>query len=85
MAAPEIRATLDRHWATSDADDFEAEHQIYQEDAVLEYPQSGEWRLEPRHCLRRGARVEQHAIGGAGRGCADDRVLRRDWRHKLPA
>jgi amidase len=32
--------------------------------------------------LRRGARVEQHAIGGAGRGCADDRVLRRDWRHR---
>jgi hypothetical protein len=32
--------------------------------------------------LRRGARVEQHAIGGAGRRCADDRVLRRDWRHR---
>jgi len=38
----EIRAALDRHWAASDADDFEAEHQIYQDDAVLEYPQSGE-------------------------------------------
>jgi ketosteroid isomerase-like protein len=38
----EIRAALDRHWAASDADDFEVEHQIYQEDAVLEYPQSGE-------------------------------------------
>jgi hypothetical protein len=38
----EIRAALDRHWAASDANDFEAEHQIYQEDAVLEYPQSGE-------------------------------------------
>jgi len=31
-----IRAALDRHWAASDADDFEAEHQIYREDAVLE-------------------------------------------------
>jgi hypothetical protein len=30
------------HWAASDANDFEVEHQIYQEDAVLEYPQSGE-------------------------------------------
>jgi ketosteroid isomerase-like protein len=29
-------------WAASDANDFEAEHQIYREDAVLEYPQSGE-------------------------------------------
>jgi ketosteroid isomerase-like protein len=38
----EIRAALDHHWAASDADDFEAEHQIYREDAVLEYPQSGE-------------------------------------------
>ena len=38
----EIRAALDRHWAASDANDFETEHQIYHEDAVLEYPQSGE-------------------------------------------
>ena len=38
----EIRAALDRHWAASDADDFETEHGIYHEDAVLEYPQSGE-------------------------------------------
>jgi SnoaL-like domain len=37
-----IRAALDRHWAASDANDFEAEHEIYQDDAVLEYPQSGE-------------------------------------------
>src|SRR5271169_6439678 len=38
----EIRAALDRHWAASDANDFETEHRIYLEDAVLEYPQSGE-------------------------------------------
>ena len=38
----EIRAALDRHWAASDANDFETEHIIYHEDAVLEYPQSGE-------------------------------------------
>ena len=38
----EIRAALDRHWAASDANDFETEHQIYREDAVLDYPQSGE-------------------------------------------
>ncbi len=38
----EIRAELDRHWAASDANDFETEHRIYREDAVLEYPQSGE-------------------------------------------
>ena len=38
----EIRAALDLHWAASDANDFETEHLIYQEDAVLDYPQSGE-------------------------------------------
>ena len=38
----EIRAALDQHWAASDANDFETEHHIYHEDAVLEYPQSGE-------------------------------------------
>jgi ketosteroid isomerase-like protein len=38
----EIRAALDQHWAASDASDFETEHLIYLEDAVLEYPQSGE-------------------------------------------
>jgi hypothetical protein len=38
----EIREALDQHWAASDAGDFETEHRIYHEDAVLEYPQSGE-------------------------------------------
>ncbi|WP_315838483.1 nuclear transport factor 2 family protein [Bradyrhizobium prioriisuperbiae] len=37
-----IRAALERHWAASDASDFEVEHDIYREDAVLHYPQSGE-------------------------------------------
>ena len=37
-----IRAALDQHWAASDANDFETEHSIYHEDAVLEYPQSDE-------------------------------------------
>ena len=38
----QIRAALDQHWAASNANDFETEHRIYLEDAVLEYPQSGE-------------------------------------------
>ena len=42
MRDQEIRAALDRHWTASDANDFETEHDIYLEDAVLEYPQSGE-------------------------------------------
>jgi len=42
MRDEEIRAALDQHWSASDANDFETEHAIYHEDAVLEYPQSGE-------------------------------------------
>jgi ketosteroid isomerase-like protein len=38
----EIRVALDQHWAASNANDFETEHVIYHEDAVLDYPQSGE-------------------------------------------
>jgi ketosteroid isomerase-like protein len=38
----EIRAALDQHWLASDANDFETEHRIYHDDAVLDYPQSGE-------------------------------------------
>jgi SnoaL-like domain len=43
-----VQLALQRHWDASDAGDFEAEHDIYREDAVLDYPQSGE-----RICGRR--------------------------------
>ena len=42
MDENEIREALNRHWAASDANDFDVEHAIYRDDAVLEYPQSGE-------------------------------------------
>ena len=51
MESREVRAALERHWAASDANDFETEHQIYQEEAVLEYPQSGE-RIRGRHNIQ---------------------------------
>ncbi len=38
----QIRAALDQHWAASNANDSETEHLIYHDDAVLDYPQSGE-------------------------------------------
>lgn len=38
----EIRAALSQQWAASDANDFATEHRIYREDAILDYPQSGE-------------------------------------------
>lgn len=49
MEEEEIHAALDRHWAASDANDLEAEHEIYREDAVLDYPQSGERICGRRH------------------------------------
>ena len=49
MPDDDIRAALQRHWAASDADDFETEHDIYRDDAVLEYPQSGERIRGRRH------------------------------------
>jgi len=51
MNDDEVRAALQNHWGASDANDFEAEHQIYREDAVLEYPQSGE-RIRSRHNIQ---------------------------------
>jgi len=38
----EIRTAIDRHWAASTAGDQVAEHDIYHDDVVCEYPQSGE-------------------------------------------
>ncbi len=52
-----IREALDRHWAASDVDDFDVEHEIYGEDALLEYPQSGE-RIKGRHNIQ-ASRVAQ--------------------------
>jgi len=51
MEDGEIRAALDRHWAASDANDLETEHDIYREEAVLEYPQSGE-RIRGRRSIQ---------------------------------
>jgi ketosteroid isomerase-like protein len=52
-----IRAALDRHWAASDANDFQAEHDIYRDDAVLDYPQSGE-RIRGRHNIQESRTVQ---------------------------
>jgi hypothetical protein len=52
-----MRAALQRHWAASDANDFEAEHDIYREDAVLHYPQSGE-RISGRRNIQESRFVQ---------------------------
>jgi ketosteroid isomerase-like protein len=52
-----LRAALQRHWDASDANDFEAEHDIYHEDAVLHYPQSGE-RIRGRRNIQESRFVQ---------------------------
>jgi len=42
MEEEEIRETLNKHWQASAAGDANAEHDIYAEDAICDYPQSGE-------------------------------------------
>jgi hypothetical protein len=37
-----VRAAIEEHWRASEAGEIEAEHAIYADDAVLDYPQSGE-------------------------------------------
>lgn len=74
MEDREICSALDRHWAASDADDFEAEHDIYREDAVLEYPQSGE-RIRGR------TRAELTSLGAVVPTglCASARMFSMRW------
>lgn len=53
----EAHAALMRHWIASDANDFAAEHEIYHEEAVLDYPQSGE-RIRGRDRIRESRFVQ---------------------------
>ena len=42
MQEDQIRAALTEHWRASAAGDADAEHDIYADDAICDYPQSGE-------------------------------------------
>jgi hypothetical protein len=59
----QVRAALERHWTASSAGDQEAEHEIYHDDAVLEYPQSGE-RIRGRNNVQ--AQRSQHPARPSG-------------------
>jgi hypothetical protein len=58
----EIRARLLQHWEASERGDGEAEHAIYADDAILDYPQSGErFRGRSRIQAQRGGHpAERH-------------------------
>jgi hypothetical protein len=51
MHDEDVRSALQRHWEASNANDFVAEHAIYADHAVLEYPQSRE-RIRGRHDIQ---------------------------------
>ncbi len=52
-----VRSVLARHWNASDANDFDIEHEIYCNDAVLDYPQSGE-RIRGRRNIQESRAVQ---------------------------
>jgi hypothetical protein len=52
-----LRAALEHHWNASDAGDLAAEHEIYREDAILDYPQSGE-RIRGRSTIQESRSVQ---------------------------
>ena len=70
----QIRAALERHWAASVAGDQDAEHEIYHDDAIVEYPQSGErirgrhnvQALRSQHPARPSGFVVRRMLGGGG-------------------
>ncbi|MDR6293191.1 MULTISPECIES: nuclear transport factor 2 family protein [Inquilinus] len=81
-----IREALDRHWAASDTNDFDAEHDIYREDAVLEYPQSGE-RIRGRRNIQASRAAQPNSkrftvrrITGAGDLWVTEFILSYDGR-----
>ncbi len=49
MREKETREALNRHWLASAAGDVDAEHDIYDDDAICDYPQSGERILGRRN------------------------------------
>jgi ketosteroid isomerase-like protein len=72
MRDQEIREALDQHWTASNSGDFATEHEIYHEDAVLDYPQSRE-RILGRHNIQTTRTIQPnkkrfavHRIVGSG-------------------
>ena len=69
----DIRTRIRQHWEASERGDIEAEHAIYADDAILDYPQSGErFRGRSRIQAQRGGHpAERHftirrILGGGG-------------------
>jgi hypothetical protein len=72
MRDEEIREVLSQHWAASDSGDFVTEHNIYHDDAFLDYPQSRE-RIRGRENIQATRTLQPnkkhfvvHRINGSG-------------------
>ena len=73
MSDDDVRARIRQHWEASERGDGDAEHAIYAEDAVLDYPQSGE-RFRGRATIRAqrgGHPAERHFAVRRIRGAGD--------------
>jgi SnoaL-like domain len=67
------RSAVHEHWLASERGDAEREHAIYAEDAVLDYPQSGE-RFRGRETIasqRGGHPADRHFTVGRILGAGD--------------
>jgi SnoaL-like domain len=69
----DLRARIRQHWEASERGDIEAEHAIYADDAILDYPQSGErFRGRSRIQAQRGGHpAERHFTIRRILGCGD--------------
>ena len=47
----DVRTRIQEHWEASERGDVDAEHAIYADDAILDYPQSGE-RFRGREAIQ---------------------------------
>jgi hypothetical protein len=62
MDVQTIRKALELHWDAANANDMVVEHEIYCEDAVLDYPQSGE-RIRGRGNIRESRFLQPNKKG----------------------
>ncbi len=62
MRAIDIRARIQQHWEASERGDVDTEHAICADDAILDYPQSGQrFRGRSKIQARRGGHpAERH-------------------------
>jgi ketosteroid isomerase-like protein len=65
------RARIEEHWKASESGDINTEHAIYADDAILDYPQSGErFRGRSRIQAQRGGHPAKRHFVSSGSGAA---------------